>query len=136
MIKTNLTSKEYEVMKVLWNSKRPLLVSEIFAKTKTISEGSIHAIINKLINKKFIDVVGKVRVVKSPGRLYAPTLSLTEYMAVLTKEVFKYNNRAIDLKELLSFIVKKDKNRNAEYIRAVEEFLNEYYSDEKESKDE
>ncbi len=125
MIRMDLNSKEYEIMKVMWDSDRPMLVSEIVTKTKNVSDGSVHKIINKLEQRGFIEVVGRVRVVKSPGRLYAPTLSLTEYMATLTREVYRFNNRTLDLKELLTYIIKKDKNKNIEYLKSVEEFLNE-----------
>ena len=136
MIRMDLNSKEYEIMKVMWDSDRPMLVSEIVAKTKNVSDGSVHKIINKLEQRGFIEVVGRVRVVKSPGRLYAPALSLTEYMANLTKEVYRFNNRAIDLKELLNYIIKKDKNKNSEYLKAVEEFLVECQNDKKENENE
>ncbi len=129
MVKKGLTDKEYEIMRVLWNSDKPMQTSEIYAKTETIAENSMHPVIKKLINKGYIRVVGTIRVVKVPCRLYVPGISLNEYIAMQTKEVFRYNNREIDLKGILGCLVKKEKNKSGSYITAIEEFLKEYQSE-------
>ncbi len=126
MMKKGLTDKEYEIMKVLWNSDKPMQTSEIYAKTETIAENSMHPIIKKLINRGYIRVVGTIRIVKVPCRLYVPGITLNEYIASQAREIFKYNNKELDMKGLLCCLVKKDKNKSSEYINAIEEFLREY----------
>lgn len=127
---TGLTKKEYEIMKVLWNSDKPLASADIFAATKTVAENSIHPIIKKLLDNGYIKVVGSVRYVKAPSRLYVPAITLAEYVANRAKEIFRYNNQPLDIKSLLYCLTKKDKSSNNEYINAVEEFLNECHNSE------
>ena len=65
----HLTKKEHEIMKILWTSEKPMLISEIHSSVKNVAGNSVHPMINNLINKGYIKVMGNVRVVKTPSSL-------------------------------------------------------------------
>ncbi|MDR2025716.1 MAG: BlaI/MecI/CopY family transcriptional regulator [Hungatella sp.] len=79
-----LTKNELEIMKVLWNTKRPLTGTEIVQlspDTKSWKDSSIHILINSLLKKKAIKEHGFVKIGKSYGRTFTPTESGEEYYA-------------------------------------------------------
>ncbi|MDO4302255.1 MAG: BlaI/MecI/CopY family transcriptional regulator [Clostridia bacterium] len=123
MTKTHLTSKEYEIMKVLWSSDRPMLISDILSLTETVSENSIHHMINSLERKGFVKVAGSMRVVKTPGRLYAPAITVAEYAALQSSEIFKTTNQRFDVKNFLLCLTKQSKNKNNDMMNEIEEFI-------------
>lgn len=79
--KFKLTQSEYELMKILWDIKRPIAKHEILEASKVYEwkENYLKKMLNVLLNKGAITPVGKVRVVKNYARLYIPTVSEDEY---------------------------------------------------------
>ena len=58
---TYLTSKEYELMKILWTAEKPLLLSDIIERTEDIAKNTLNPMISKLIDRKYIKVVGNLK---------------------------------------------------------------------------
>ncbi|MGN1319207.1 MAG: BlaI/MecI/CopY family transcriptional regulator [Lachnospirales bacterium] len=129
--RTNLTPREYEVMRILWDNNKPMLISDIVPLTKTISEKSIHSIINNLLLVGYVKVTGRVMVVKKPSRLYAPAVTLDEYAVIQSKEIYKSANSKLNLKSFLQCLVNKDKKNKDEIIKEIEEFLYEIKTENK-----
>ena len=65
MSKINLTEREYEIMQILWQNSKPMLASEIMKAADNTSNNSVHHILNKLMEKELVKVVGNVKIVKS-----------------------------------------------------------------------
>lgn len=126
MAKINLTEKEYEVLQILWQNPKPMLASDIMAEISNASHNSVHHILNKLMGKGLVKVVGNVKVVKSQSRLYAPAMSVAEYIAVQSGEIFKSTTKNFDLKNFLLCLTKKNKNKNDEIISEIKSFIEEY----------
>lgn len=128
--KYSLTNKEYEIMKILWDSGRPMLISDILSKADNIADNSLHPMIKKLINDGYIKVVGNIRVVKTTSRLYAPAIDVDEYAAMQLEGIMKITNRKLDFKNVLAYFAKRNKKNNKDIIAEVEEFIKEYKEDE------
>ncbi len=124
--KYSLTNKEYEIMKVLWGSDRPLLISDILEKVTNIASNSLHPMIKKLINDGFIEVVGNMRVVKTKSRLYTPAVTVDEYAAMQLAGIAKVTGIELNYKSVLSYVIKQSKNNNEDIINEIEEFIKEY----------
>lgn len=124
--KYSLTNKEYEIMKVLWGSDRPLLISDILVKVTNIASNSLHPMIKKLINDGFIEVVGNMRVVKTKSRLYTPAVTVDEYAAMQLAGIAKVTGIELNYKSVLSYVIKQSKNNNEDIINEIEEFIKEY----------
>lgn len=123
---SHLTKKEHEIMKVLWSSDKPLLISEVLSNVKNVAGNSVHPMINSLLGKGYIKVVGNVQVVKTPSRLYAPAVSVDEYAAIQFAEVFKSNGRNFVFTDFLNYLIKHNKSRADEIINELSDFLSLY----------
>ena len=128
--KYHLTNKEYEIMKILWESDKPMLISDILLEADKVAENSLHPMIKKLINDGFIKVVGNMKVSKTTSRLYAPAITIDEYAAIQLEGIVKTSNKKLDLKNVLSYFAKHNKKNNKDVITEVEEFIKEYKEDE------
>lgn len=126
MKSTHLTTREYAIMKILWENNKPMLVSEIIPLTKNISLHSMHPLINSLMAKGFVKVVGNVKVVKAPSRLYEATVTMPEYAMLKSAEIFSTNNQRFDIKQFMFYLVKRNKGKDQEIIRELEEFIQNY----------
>ena len=77
-------------MEVLWEEKRPLLSSEIVSlcKDKRWKDGSIHILINSMLDKGVISIDGFQKTGKHYSRTFKPILTKGEFVVnSLTKDV-------------------------------------------------
>lgn len=125
----HLTKKEHEIMKILWMSEKPMLISEIHSRVKNVAGNSVHPMINNLINKGYIKVMGNVRVVKTPSRLYAPAVTIDEYMAIQFSEMCRENNRPLAFTGFLNYIFRHNRSKKAEMLAELETFVNDIKSE-------
>ena len=125
MTKVTLTEREYEVMQILWKNGKPMLASEVNRALNIASGNSTHHLLNRLMEKGVVKVAGNIKIVKAQSRLYAPTYSAAEYMALLSSELYKAIGGEIDVKTYLLFLAKKNKNKNTEILNAAKEFVEE-----------
>lgn len=135
MIKKNsksnhLTGKEYEIMKILWASDRPLLIADLVENCENIAFNSLHPTIKKLIEKGFIKIVGNMRVVKTLSRLYAPNVSVDEYAAMQLDEIMRATNKKLNLNNVMTSFTKIRHNNRDEILSEITEFV-KTYSEEK-----
>jgi len=129
---TYLTAKEYELMKILWSSERPLLLSDISELALNISKNTLNPMINNLIKRKYIKVVGNMKVSKTYSRLYAPAVTVDEYAAQQLNELFKDTGKTLYLPNFLSFLIKRGKKRvNKNLINDLEKIIDDYRNEDK-----
>lgn len=122
-----MTPKEYELMKILWSAEKPLLLSDILERTENIAKNTLNPIIKKLIDRKYIKVVGNLKVSKTYSRLYAPAITVDEYAALQLDELFNDMGKMPNLSNFLSFIVsRKRKKQNINIINELEKFIEDY----------
>ncbi len=121
-----LTEKEYEVMEILWKNKKPMLASEVTKSVSTASGNSTHHLINRLMEKGVVKVAGNVKIVKAQSRLYSPSISVAEFAASQSAELFKSTVEDIDIKEFLTCFIKKNKNKSEDLLNNIKRFVEEY----------
>ncbi len=130
MEKSYLTNKEYQIMKILWNSEKPLLVSDILAKTENVAENSLHPMINSLIKKNYIKIVGNLKVSKTNSRLYAANITIDEYAAKQLNEIFDSANKTPNISNVLMYFSKHNKKKkNENLINELQKFIDDYKQD-------
>lgn len=120
----HFSEKEEVIMKVLWEADKPLGVSaiiELISEYKWAST-STHNIIKKLHEKHAIEVCEIVKISKTFGRLYKPTISAHEYAML---QFNKYCNKENIATSLISALM-NNKDTNAELEKSLEELLNKY----------
>ena len=91
-----LTKSEEEIMSVLWEVGEPLASSEIVSKSvnRTWRKSYINLLINSLLNKQMIEVVGVKQMTKNYARTFQPTMSMYAYSVkrIFSQKGFKEEN--------------------------------------------
>ena len=107
----NLTSKEFEIMKL--------------SQEKTWSFNSLYPLLNQLLKKQYIKVAGNVRTVKAPSRVFTANISLLEYSNMQFQSIFTDSDKKINIGNMLSYFCNHSKNSDA-LIKEIEEWIEEH----------
>lgn len=77
-----LTNSELAVMEVLWQAEKELSSAEIIERSKDAGwkKSYIHLMLNSLLDKGMIEVVGFVKRTKNYARAFKPKISKAEYV--------------------------------------------------------
>lgn len=120
----HLTSKEFEIMKIFWKLDKPLTASEVenFSEVKTWSLNSLYPLLNNLLKKGFLQVVGNVRSVKAPTRIFSYKISALDYSNMQLLSIFDTSNKKLDLNNLLSYF-NNNYNKDEDIIKDIEEWV-------------
>ena len=123
----HLTSKEFEIMKIFWQYNKPRTAAEIIdlSKKKTWSFNSLYPLLNKLLKKQFIKVVGNIRTVKAPSRIFTANISLLEYSNMQFQSIFTDSDKKMNIGNMLSYFCNHSKNSDA-LIKEIEEWIEEH----------
>ena len=91
-----LTKSEEEIMNLLWEVGEPLASSEIVSKSvnRTWRKSYINLLINSLLNKQMIEVVGVKQMTKNYARTFQPKMSKYAYSVkrIFSQKGFKEEN--------------------------------------------
>lgn len=103
--KWHLTTAEETIMNILWDSKNPLMKSEIVEKAienneLSWQERSCFTIINHLMEKGLIEVKNWKRAGKAKARTFAAAVSRPEYYARLVADCVPATEQKAFRKEL------------------------------------
>ncbi len=118
-----LTEREYEIMKILWGSDKPMLISDIIKSTEITAKNSVHPMLKNLIKNGYVKVVGNIVVVKTSSRLYAPAISLEDYVVSRINEIYNKKKNWFDSKKFLLSLSAQNKNKSHELIQSVKDFI-------------
>ena len=126
MHQISLTDNEMEIMELLWESKRPLSRAEIieFTPNRSWSKSSIHILLNSLLGKEAIGVVGFVRTNKNFGRTYSPLISQEEYLISALKNSSCYKNNPSALPAVFAALL-QDEEVDEEVLDELQKMIDE-----------
>ena len=121
-----LPESELELMMIIWQAGRAMTRPEILEALpdKDWNPNSIHLILNNMIKKGVLQVVGVARCGRGYGRTYAPTLSQTEYAAAQALEATPDMTVSDRLLGVVAALVDK-KGIDAQTIAELEQMLEE-----------
>lgn len=92
----NLTKSELEVMQLLWQSEEALSSSGIIAKSADAGahwqKSYIHLLINSLLDKGMIEIVGFTKNTKNYSRTFKAKLSKAEYITMRLSDECGYKD--------------------------------------------
>ena len=76
-----LTKSEVEIMELLWQEDKPMTSSQIIelSEDRTWKKSYVHLLINSLLDKDMIEVVGFVKTTKNYARTFRAKVSKEEY---------------------------------------------------------
>lgn len=84
-----LTKRELDVMKILWNAKKPLMVSEIVQLDNDSTIYSVQRLISNLLKKGMIEVDSIVFNQKALARKFKPTANAENVEIELIQDMLK-----------------------------------------------
>lgn len=125
----SLTKNELEIMELMWKEERPLSRTEIIelSPNRSWSASSIHILLNKLLEKKAIEVSGFVQTNKNYGRTYAPLITQNDYLLFSLNELKEspyYKSKSDATVSIFSALI-EDKDVSDELLCELEEILEE-----------
>lgn len=106
-----LTKSEEEIMYLLWSVDEPLTSSEIVNKSvnKTWKKSYINLLINSLLKKNMIKVVGVKQMTKNYARTFVPTMSKDSYAVKHITEMPDFSDE--DIPPLFSELIRRTNNK-------------------------
>lgn len=122
-----LSPAEEELMEILWAANHPYTSVEILAQYagKTWSVNYLHKLLNALLKKEYLQVVGATRYNTQYARQFAPTMTKQEFYAklILSKGFFQE-----DIAQIAVCMAKEsgDTENDKEWIDRLEEMIEKF----------
>ncbi|MDE7199558.1 MAG: BlaI/MecI/CopY family transcriptional regulator [Lachnospiraceae bacterium] len=122
-----LTERELEVMRILWEADKPLMVSEIVQRDKNGTIYSVQRIIQNLIKKEMVAVEGMAYNKKALGRTFKPLVSAESIEQSHIQDVFsKMVSRNIAVSHLIAALLPADSSEQTlEELNRLEDIIRE-----------
>ena len=122
-----LTERELEIMRILWEADKSLMVSEIVQRDKNGTIYSVQRIIQNLIKKEMVAVEGMAYNKKALGRTFKPLVSAETIEMSNIQDMFsKMVSRNIAASHLIASLLPTDNNEQTlEELNRLEEIIRE-----------
>lgn len=117
-----LTDREMDIMQILWNSKKPLVASEITKKDESLSNNTVQSVLRKLMAKKYIEVADIVYSGTVLTRSYKPVVSKKDLIIQQFINQFNKIEDSIPIPSLVGTLLKHERNEK-ETIEKLEKLL-------------
>lgn len=122
--KFNLTEREKDIMKILWESNKPLIASDITKKNESLNTNTVQAVIRKLLDKGCIEVAEIVYSGTVLTRSYAPIISKRELLVQNFVNQLHKEKEEVPIPKLVATLLKHEKNES-EVLEQLENLLKE-----------
>lgn len=102
-----LTKSELEIMELMWRENRPLTSSEIITLSvdRTWKKSYVHLLINSLLKKEMIEVVGFVKTTKNYARTFQAKVSKEDYSVNQFTNMQSFDSK--DIPKIISALISK-----------------------------
>lgn len=102
-----LTKSELEIMELMWREDRPLTSSEIITLSvdRTWKKSYVHLLINSLLKKEMIEVVGFVKTTKNYARTFQAKVSKEDYSVNQFTNMQSFDSN--DIPKIISALISK-----------------------------
>jgi predicted transcriptional regulator len=122
--KFSLTEREKDIMKILWESNKPLIASDITKKNESLNTNTVQAVIRKLLDKGCIEVAEIVYSGTVLTRSYAPIISKRELLVQNFVNQLHKEKEEVPIPGLVATLLKHEKNES-EVLEQLENLLKE-----------
>ena len=103
-MKKKLSKQQLEIMKILWNSDKPLVASDILKQHNELNINTVQASLRVLVKKEATEVADIVYSGTVLSRCYRPLISKNEYFAETCRDIAGDDSRS----SLISSIINKE----------------------------
>ena len=123
-----LTSREVDIMNILWASEKPLIASEIADSRLDLTVNTVQAVLRKLLKYQLIEVADIVYSGTVLSRSYRPTITSEEFALHEVTSDYLAFQKTLSKPLLVSalFDTEKDPVKTRETIDELQKMLDEY----------
>ena len=118
-----INERDLDVLNILWESEEPMLVVDIVARKKGLTQSTVTAVLRKLLKEELVEVTGVTHSGRALGRVYRPTERSREVLLADFLELYNRFSSVISEAEICAKILCGSKNEDkikAEYRRLME----------------
>lgn len=124
----NLTSRDKDILNILWNSEEAMTASQIANAEESLTINTVQAVLRKLLKLELIRIDNIVYSGTVLCRNYRPAISADEFaLSQFRKEYLKVQDR-ISISSLLAALLgnETDDQMNPQALDELQKFLDEY----------
>ena len=125
---SKLTSREVDMMNILWASEKPLIASEIADSRPDLTVNTVQAVLRKLLKYQLIEVADIVYSGTVLSRSYRPTITSEEFALHEVTSDYLAFQKTLSKPLLASALLdtEKDPVKARETIDELQKMLDEY----------
>lgn len=101
-MKKKLSKQQLEVMKILWDSDKPLVASDIVRQHDELNINTVQASLRVLVKKEAIEVADIVYSGTVLSRCYRPLISKNEYFDETYRDIVGNDSRSTLIASIIS----------------------------------
>lgn len=121
---TKLTSREVDVLNVLWDARKPVIASDIVNRDKALSINTVQTALRELLKKGYVEVADIVYSGTVLCRSYKPTDLAIELTKQNFASQYKKIRKSISPSMLFAALLDDEENED-ELIQALESIIKE-----------
>lgn len=121
---TKLTSREVDVLNVLWDAGKPMIASDIVNRDKVLSINTVQTVLRELLKKGYVEVADIVYSGTVLCRSYKPTDLAIELTKQNFASQYKKITKSISPSMLFAALLDDEENED-ELIQALESIIKE-----------
>ena len=125
---SKLTSREVDIMNILWASEKPLIASEISDSRPDLKVNTVQEVLRKLLKYQLIEVADIVYSGTVLSRSYRPTITSEEFALHEVTSDYLAFQKTLSKPLLVSALLdtEKDPVKTRETIDELQKMLDEY----------
>ena len=125
---SKLTSREVDIMNILWASEKPLIASEIADSRPDLTVNTVQAVLRKLLKYQLVEVADIVYSGTVLSRSYRPTITSEEFALHEVTSDYLAFQKTLSKPLLVSALLdtEKDPVKARETIDELQKMLDEY----------
>ena len=115
-MRKQFSDRQLEIMKILWESDKPLIASDFVKRNKDLNINTVQACLRVLTNIKAIEVADIVYSGTVLSRSYIPLISQEEYINNIYHDLFGKDLGRQEMLELIHSMIRREtKSENLDY---------------------
>lgn len=122
--KFELTQREFDILKILWSSEKPLVASDFTKIDESLSINTVQAVLKNLLKKNLIKVADIVYSGTVLSRSYTPTINEKDFTLKNIVKDYKEIEKAVPLPNFVATLLDQESDEE-EAIKELERLLEE-----------
>lgn len=123
MKKPKISGRELDIMNILWESKEPLIASEIAAADEQLSISTVQVVLKRLLEKEYIRIADIVHSGKVLSREYEAVKKPQDFLTDELGDIMRrYKTFSIFRMDVMAALVKEEEN-DSQLLKELEALI-------------